>query len=241
MKALSGRDFIEFWGIEANPSIETLRKAIALGKEKRADFLLAVGGGSVIDGTKTHLRRAALRRGCLGPGTQGSYTKTVPLASVLTIAPRAPGNEQRGGDFALRNQEIRLLQQLSGAFRCLDPETLYSLPKRQIACGLADTFVHVLEQYMTTPGQSRLMDRWAEGILHTVVEIAPRGAGERTRLRHDVGYMLSATLALNDMIPHGRDAGLGDAHDRPRADGAARADARRDAGDRDQRHAAHAA
>ena len=71
VKALAGRDFIEFWGIEANPSVETLRKAIALGKEKKVDFLLAVGGGSVIDGTVPHLGRTALRGGCLGVGPQG--------------------------------------------------------------------------------------------------------------------------------------------------------------------------
>ena len=85
----------------------------------------------------------------------------------------------------------------------LDPETLFTLPKRQIACGLADTFVHVLEQYMTTPGQSRLMDRWAEGILHTVIEVAPKALGEERDYDTMSEYMLSATLALNDMIAMG--------------------------------------
>ena len=88
-------------------------------------------------------------------------------------------------------------------FSILDPETLYSLPKRQVACGLADTFVHVLEQYMTTPHQSRLMDRWAEGILHTVVEIAPKALADERDYDTMSEYMLSATLALNDMIRMG--------------------------------------
>ena len=88
-------------------------------------------------------------------------------------------------------------------FSILDPETLFSLPQRQIACGLSDTFVHVLEQYMTTPGQSRLMDRWAEGILHTVVEIAPRALAAQRDYDTMSEYMLGATLALNDMIRMG--------------------------------------
>ncbi|MCQ5056421.1 iron-containing alcohol dehydrogenase, partial [Agathobaculum butyriciproducens] len=79
----------------------------------------------------------------------------------------------------------------------------YSLPKPQVACGLADTFVHVLEQYMTTPHQSRLMDRWAEGILHTVVEIAPKALADERDYDTMSEYMLSATLALNDMIRMG--------------------------------------
>ena len=83
-------------------------------------------------------------------------------------------------------------------FSILDPEVTYSLPKRQIACGLADTFVHVLEQYLTTTGQSRVMDRWAEGILHTVVEVAPRALSGEHDYDTMSDYMLSATLALID-------------------------------------------
>ena len=159
--ALAGREFVEFWGIEANPSVETLRKAIALGKERKVDFLLAVGGGSVIDGTKL------ISAGLLYEGDawelvlKGSCPKTVPLATVLTMA--ATGSEMNSGAVISRyeTQEKYAFYSNYPVFSILDPETLYSLPKRQIACGLADTFVHVLEQYMTTPGQSRLMDRWA--------------------------------------------------------------------------------
>ena len=108
-----------------------------------------------------------------------------------------------GRHFALRDEgEVRVLRDYP-VFSILDPETLYSLPVRQIACGLSDTFVHVLEQYMTTPGQSRLMDRWAEGILHTVIEIAPRALAEPRDYAVMSEYMLAATLALNDMIRMG--------------------------------------
>jgi len=203
IRALEGREVVEFWGIEANPSVETLRRAIALGKERRVDFLLAVGGGSVIDGTKL------IAAGLLYEGDaweivlKGKAGKTVPLATVLTMS--ATGSEMNNGAVISR-YETKEKYAFYGdypVFSILDPETFYSLPVRQIACGLSDTFVHVLEQYMTTPGQSRLMDRWAEGILHTVIEIAPRALAEPRDYAVMSEYMLAATLALNDMIRMG--------------------------------------
>ena len=203
IRALEGREVVEFWGIEANPSVETLRRAIALGKERRVDFLLAVGGGSVIDGTKL------IAAGLLYEGDaweivlKGKAGKTVPLATVLTMS--ATGSEMNNGAVISR-YETKEKYAFYGdypVFSILDPETLYSLPGRQIARGLSDTFVHVLEQYMTTPGQSRLMDRWAEGILHTVIEIAPRALAEPRDYAVMSEYMLAATLALNDMIRMG--------------------------------------
>lgn len=203
VNALAGRDFVEFWGIEPNPSVETLRKAIALGKEHKVDFLLAVGGGSVIDGTKL------ISAGLLYEGDawdlvlKGSYNKTVPLATVLTMS--ATGSEMNNGAVISRYETKEKYAFYSNypVFSILDPETLFSLPKRQIACGLADTFVHVLEQYMTTTGQSRLMDRWSEGILHTVVETASQALSDKPDYDTMSEYMLSATLALNDMIRMG--------------------------------------
>ena len=203
VNALAGRDFVEFWGIEPNPAIETLRKAIALGKEHNVDFLLAVGGGSVIDGTKL------ISAGLLYDGDawdlvlKGSCRRTIPLATVLTMS--ATGSEMNSGAVISRYETKEKYAFYSNypVFSILDPETLFSLPKRQIACGLADTFVHVLEQYMTTPGQSLLMDRWAEGILHTVVETAPRALSDEHDYDTMSEYMLSATLALNDMIRMG--------------------------------------
>lgn len=203
VRALEGRTWTEFWGIEPNPSVETLRKAVAQGKEQGVDFLLAVGGGSVIDGTKL------IAAGLLYDGDpweivlKGRAACGVPFASVLTMA--ATGSEMNSGAVISRyeTQEKYAFYGNYPVFSVLDPETLFTLPKRQIACGLADTFVHVLEQYMTTPGQSRLMDRWAEGILHTVIEVAPKALGEERDYDTMSEYMLSATLALNDMIAMG--------------------------------------
>ena len=202
-RALEGREWVEFWGIEANPSVETLREAVALGKQEGVDFLVAVGGGSVIDGTKLIAAALLTDEDPWDLVLRGRAEQTVPLATVLTMS--ATGSEMNSGAVISR-YETREKYAFYGdypRFSILDPECLYSLPARQIACGLADTFVHVLEQYMTTPGQSRLMERWAEGILHTVIEIAPKIRENPRDYDTMSEYMLSATLALNDMIRMG--------------------------------------
>ncbi len=202
-KALEGREWVEFWGIEPNPSVETCREAIALGREHKVDFLLAVGGGSVIDGTKLIAAGLCYDGDAWEIVEKGAAAKGVPFATVLTMS--ATGSEMNCGSVISRHEttEKKAFYGNYPVFSVLDPETLYSLPKEQIAYGLADTFVHVLEQYMTTPGQSRLMDRWAEGILHTVIEIAPKIHENQKDYAVMSEYMLSATLALNDMIRMG--------------------------------------
>lgn len=202
-KALAGRDTVEFWGIEPNPSIETLRKAIALGKEKRVDFLLAVGGGSVIDGTKL------ISAGLLYDGDawdlvlKGSETHAVPFGTVLTIP--ATGSEMNNGAVISRHETKEKYPFYSNypRFSVLDPEKTFTLPERQVACGIADTFVHVMEQYMTVPGVSRVMDRWAEGILQTLVEIAPKIRANRQDYDLMADFMLSATMGLNGFVALG--------------------------------------
>mgnify|MGYP003423819058 FL=1 len=204
IKALQGYNTVEFWGIEPNPSIETLRKAIALGKEKKVDFLLAVGGGSVIDGTKL------ISAGLLYDGdawdmvlTGKPAAGTVPLATVLTLP--ATGSEMNNGAVisSYEKKEKHAFFSNYPVFSILDPEVTFTLPDHQIACGLADTFVHVMEQYMTTPGQSRLMDRWAESILQTLIEIAPKIRENKTDYQLMADFMLSATMALNGFIAMG--------------------------------------
>lgn len=200
--ALEGREWVEFWGIEPNPSVETVREAVALGREHGVDFLLAVGGGSVIDGTKL-VAAGLLYDGDPWDIVRGKADRSVPLATVLTMS--ATGSEMNNGAVISRRETREKLAFYGQypVFSILDPETTFSLPARQIACGLADTFVHVLEQYMTMPGQSRLMDRWAEGILLTVKEIAPLIRADQRNYDAMSEYMLAATLALNDMIRMG--------------------------------------
>lgn len=203
-EALSGHHCIEFWGIEPNPAVETLRRAVALGLENRVDFLLAVGGGSVLDGTK--LIAAALAEPETDPWQivlRRSAARSIPFASVMTLP--ATGSEMNSGAVisCRETQEKYAFYSSYPQFSILDPETTYSLPRHQIACGLTDVFVHVMEQYMTSPGQSRPMDRWAEGLLLTILEIAPRILENPRDYDLMADYMLSATLGLNDMIRMG--------------------------------------
>lgn len=203
VEALKGRDFIEFWGIESNPTVETLRKAIALGKENNVDFLLAVGGGSVIDGTKLISAGLKYDGDAWDIVLRGSYTDTVPLATVLTLP--ATGSEMNSGAVISRTEtkEKYAFYSKHPVFSVLDPEVTFSLPDKQIACGLADTFVHVMEQYLTKAGESPLMDRWAEGILKTLVEIAPKIKEDKTNYDLMANFMMCATMGLNGFISMG--------------------------------------
>ncbi|MDR0907411.1 MAG: iron-containing alcohol dehydrogenase, partial [Rikenellaceae bacterium] len=202
--ALAEHNFIEFWGIEPNPKVETLREAVALGKEHDIDYILAVGGGSVADGSK--LIAASIRNATdpwelvLNPNKLGEM---IPLATVMTLP--ATGSEMNSGAVIsnLATGEKFAIYTQYPQFSILDPETTFSLPKEQIAYGICDTFVHVMEQYMTTAGQSPLMDRWAEGVLNTLIEIAPKIARDQTDYNVMADFMLSATMALNGFIAMG--------------------------------------
>ena len=203
MEALKGYKTTEFWGIEPNPSIETLRKAIELGKEKKIDFLLAVGGGSVLDGTKL------ISAGLLYDGDawdlvkKGSSTETIPMGTVLTIP--ATGSEMNNGAVISRHETSEKYPFYSSypVFSILDPTVTFSLPPYQIACGMADTFVHVMEQYMTKTNQSRVMDRWAEGILMMLTTIAPLIKENPQDYDLMSQFMLGATMGLNGFIGMG--------------------------------------
>ncbi len=203
-KALAGRDFIEFWGIEPNPKVETLRRAIALGKENNIDFLLAVGGGSVADGTKliaSGIRNATdawdivLNENKLGEVLPYATVMTLPATGSEMNRGAVISNEATGEKFAFYSNYPE--------FSILDPETTFSLPKEQVAYGICDTFVHVMEQYLTTAGQSPLMDRWAEGILNTLIEVTPKIHRNQNDYAAMADFMLSATMALNGFISMG--------------------------------------
>ena len=202
-QALEKYDTVEFWGIEPNPSIEILRKAIALGKEEKVNFLLAVGGGSVIDGTKL------IAAGILYDGDAWELVKkgvaqyTLPLGTVLTIP--ATGSEMNNGAVISCHETKEKYPFFSSfpKFSVLDPQVTYSIPPYQIACGLADTFVHVLEQYLTKTNESRIMDRWAESILQILIEIAPRIRENQQDYQTMADFMMSATMGLNGFLAMG--------------------------------------
>jgi NADP-dependent alcohol dehydrogenase len=202
--ALSNHNYLEFWGIEANPTIETLRKATMQAKENNIDFLLAVGGGSVLDGTKLIAAGIPFDGDPWDIVLKRDAEKSIPYGAVLTLP--ATGSEMNRNAVISRTETKEKFAFISSRypeFSILDPMVTFSLPPYQIACGLTDTFVHVIEQYMTTTGQSRVMDRWAEGIMQTILEIGPMIRENPKDYDLMADFMLSATLALNDMIRMG--------------------------------------
>ncbi len=197
-------NLVEFWGIESNPKVETLRKAIELAKEKKCRAVLAVGGGSVIDGSK--LIAAAVDSDedpwqmVLKGYSKGPF---LPLYTVLTLP--ATGSEMNAGAVisSEETQEKYAFYSQHPKASFLDPSYTFSLPPYQVACGLVDTFVHVMEQYLTEANQSRLMDRWAEGILLSIIEIAPLIQAYQENYDLMADFMLSATMGLNGFIAMG--------------------------------------
>lgn len=210
-QALEGYELYEFGGIEANPEFETLMKAVAVAKEKNIDYLLAVGGGSVLDGTK-FIAAAAKYEGDDAwdiLAKSAPLTASIPLAGVLTLP--ATGSEMNMGAVVSRrefNQKLAFLHPLSyPQFSVLDPNTLESLPKRQKANGVVDAYIHVLEQYLTFPNQASIQDHWAEGVLKTLLCYGERYVLEDFDYDVAANVMWAATSALNGII------GLGVPHD----------------------------
>ncbi len=197
----------EFGGIPPNPEYEVLLNALKVIKEKKIDFLLAVGGGSVIDGTK-FLSSAALFEGETPWDILSKRirtTKGLPFGTVLTLP--ATGSEMNSGAVITRKDTKEKLgmggEGLFPQFSILDPNVIKSLPKRQIANGIVDAFTHVLEQYMTYPIGAVLQDRFAESILQTLVEIAPKMLDEEFDYTTASNFMWSCTMALNGLIQKG--------------------------------------
>ena len=204
--ALKNHTFVEFWGIEPNPKYETLMQAVELGRKENIDFILAVGGGSVVDGSK-FIAAAICYNGEPWDLIQKriKVEKTIPLGTIITLP--ATGSEMNCGAVISRKSTMEKLVLSTPLnypkFSVLDPEVTFSLPKTQVAAGLIDTFIHTMEQYLTFPVDAKLMDRWAEGILQTVVEISPRVMDIRPDYDSMANYMLTATMALNDFIAMG--------------------------------------
>ena len=205
--ALAGRSYQEFGGIEANPHFETLMKAVAVVKAEGIDYILAVGGGSVIDGSKL-IAAAARYEGDAWEilQTYGSkITDAVPLGTVLTLA--ATGSEMNNGAVITKAETQDKLFFFSPfvqpRFSILDPETTYTLPARQIANGVVDAFVHTLEQYTTYPVKAKVQDRFAEGLLRTLIEEGPAALANPQDYDVRANLMWTATMALNGTLSTG--------------------------------------
>lgn len=207
--ALSDLDVIEFSGIEPNPAYETLIKAVELVKKEKITFLLAVGGGSVLDGTKFIAAAACYPEdqdpwNILLNGGQDVH-KAIPLGSVLTLP--ATGSESNQGAVISRratgDKRAFMSPHVQPVFAVLDPVYTYTLPARQVANGVVDAFVHTIEQYLTYPVNAKVQDRFAEGLLLTLIEEGPKALHEPENYDVRANVMWAATMALNGLIGAG--------------------------------------
>lgn len=206
-KALSGFEWFEFSGIEANPHYETCMKAVELIKEKGIDYILAVGGGSVVDATKFIVAASCYDKGDPWDilSKQAKIEKALPFGVVLTLS--ATGSEMNSGAVITRAETQDKLAFGSPLvypkFSVLDPETTYSLPPKQVSNGVVDSFVHVMEQYLTYPVNGMIQDKFAEAILSVLITEGPKAL--ETPKDYDVraNLMWASTWALNGWIAKG--------------------------------------
>ena len=206
MSALAGVDVIEFGGVEPNPTYETLMQAVATAKEHNVNFILAVGGGSVIDGAKfvaAAYNFAGEPWDILVKGAE--FSNPLPIGAVLTLP--ATGSESNGNSVVTKKETSQKRAfsspSVQPVFAVLDPEYTFSLPERQVSNGVVDAFVHVIEQYLTYPVNAPLQDRFAEGILQTLISEGPKALSEPQNYDVRANVMWSATMALNGLIGQG--------------------------------------
>jgi NADP-dependent alcohol dehydrogenase len=207
MNALARRTVHEFSGIEPNPSYETLMQAVELVRRENIDFLLAVGGGSVIDGTK-FIAAAACFDGdpwAILEKRGRNITQALPFGAILTLP--ATGSEMNNGGVVTR-KSLQAKMAFSNTlvfpkFSILDPATSFTLPAKQIGNGVVDAFVHIMEQYMTYPVNAPVQDRFAEGLLLTLIEEGPKALANPQDYDTRANIMWCASLALNGLIGAG--------------------------------------
>lgn len=202
--SIKGFEVVEFGGIEPNPNYEKLMKAVEVVKAENITFLLSVGGGSVLDGTKFIAAAALFQKG--DPWQILSkhipVEEALPIGAVITLP--ATGSEMNGNSVVTRIETTEKLafasMKVMPLFSILDPEVIFSLPEKQVANGIVDAFVHVIEQYLTFPVDSPIQDRFAESILVTLIEEGPKVLANRTDYDAAANFMWSATMALNGLI-----------------------------------------
>ncbi len=202
--ALKDAEIIEFGGIEVNPHYETCMKAVELVKSENIGFLLSVGGGSVLDATKFIAAAALYEHGDPWDilAKRGPVKNAIPLGAVLTLP--ATGSEMNGNSVITRVSTLEKMAfsslKVMPQFSILDPECVFTLPDKQVANGIVDAFVHVMEQYLTFDVNSPLQDRFAESILTTLIEEGPKVLADRKDYDAAANFMWSATMALNGLI-----------------------------------------
>lgn len=206
-EALQGYQLYEFGGIEPNPEYETLMRAVEVARKEKIDFLLAVGGGSVLDGTK-FIAAASRYDGDSWEimKTQGRVIKdAIPMGTVLTLP--ATGSEMNNGAVitrkALKAKVAFFHPLVFPQFSILDPTKTYTLPQKQVANGVVDSFVHITEQYLTYPVGGMMQDKFAEGMLQILIDIGPQLLEKNDDYVLRSNFMWVATWALNGLIGAG--------------------------------------
>ncbi len=205
--ALKNVELIEFGGIEANPHYETCMKAVEIVKSEKIDFLLSVGGGSVLDATKFIAAAALYKKNnpwdILAKGE--IVHSALPIGAVLTLP--ATGSEMNGNSVITKFETLEKFAfsspEVMPQFSILDPECVFTLPDKQVANGIVDAFIHVIEQYLTFDVNSPIQDRFAESILTTLIEEGPKVLADRKDYQAAANFMWSATVALNGLISVG--------------------------------------
>ncbi len=206
-RAAGSRPLLEFFGVEANPDFDTLMRAVEMARAERVDWILAVGGGSVLDGAK-FVAAAVPYEG--DPWeillTRGSkLASALPIGTVLTLP--GTGSEANGAAVISRRairEKLAFIHPLAfPRFSILDPETTFTLPERQISNGIADAFTHVMEQYLTYPANAAIQDRFAESVMRVLIDEGPKSVRHPTDYDARANVVWAATWALNGAIGAG--------------------------------------
>ena len=206
----SPREILEFGGITANPQFSTLMEAVEIVRREKVSYLLAVGGGSVMDGTK-FIAVASVAGDYVGKERElmnfgfnpVPVEKAIPLGTVMTLP--ATGSEMNNGAVISDGEDKLPVFSLKAfpQFSILDPELTFTLPPTQVANGVVDTFIHTVEQYITFPVDARFQDRTAEGILQTLIEIGKQTVENPEDYDARANLVWCATMALNGLIGAG--------------------------------------
>lgn len=210
VKALGNRKVEQFGGIEPNPSLETCERAVAFIKEHGVDFVLAVGGGSVVDATKLIVMGATYDGPVIEVMKAGvpavpveMVPNPLPFGTVMTLP--ATGSEMNNGAvITYGDGKYPVFSSLVfPKFSMLDPTLTFTLPEKQVKNGVIDTFVHTTEQYLTYPVEGRIQDRFSEGILKTMIEIGKETVENPENYDIRANHVWASTLALNGLIGAG--------------------------------------
>ena len=209
----SGVEFIELPGVRPNPKLSLVREGIRICRENNISFILAVGGGSVIDSAK------AIAIGVPYSGDVWDFfirkaieKETMPIGVVLTI-PAAGSETSKSMVITNEEQNLKLfnsgIEEVRPRFSILNPELTYSLPAYQTACGAVDIMAHVMERYFTQTRDVDITDRLCEATLKTMIKFAPIALMEPENYTARAEIMWAGTIAHNDLLGTGREEDWG--------------------------------